>query len=248
VYDKFSLAFRLMRENADPDFGSLKPTFFVCAAVLIFVSLATAEMLFAASMFLAAFGLPPAIAIFTADSVITVYYSQTQAWLKLTAITNQGIIWSYILHSLYCIRRMLLIGLLMSGGFLTLNRVLIGRQTILCPGVGDVWCGPDQIAQLLWSIMLTAALMIFLGGIYLLATSIGVYSALRYKTRESLAITGDVTLFANSLFVVMLYVWLSQTHWHFLIMIVCLMLPYLLALIVARLAKDWLWKPARRRL
>jgi hypothetical protein len=267
VLEKLSLALRLMRENDDRDSGSLKLAFFVCAAILILINVSatpvmsrsqkqsvgsiggttlernSVESISMTAIFLAVISLPPILSFLSAKAVGTLYFSPSQAWLTLTEITNQEFIWAYTIHVLYRLRRILLIGIMMPNGILL---IYLNERSILCFTIFGSSCSSGSIVGIAWSLIPAFALVSFLFGLYLLAISVGVHAALRFKTKRMMYATAGMDLLINVVILVVMTQFIWLTRGNFLMLILSLLLPYLLAFIIMRIARYWLWKPALR--
>lgn len=259
MVEKLSLAFRLMQDDDQTDLGSFKFTGLACLLAFILPWLMTVPLLDSplqmyrrhdgelaiVILFFTVLIFPARISFFSARAVLNIYYSQSQSWLSLTEITNQELIWAYTLHALYQVRRLLLLGTIVPMAVLLSNRALNVMPVVLCRLQNSPTCAPIRNGEFSDTVILVLVILGFLVGLYLLAASVGVHAALRNKILGLADIASFVNLWIDVVLFIIICTWLFISQGNLIVLVLSVILPYLLALIILRIARSWLWKPAR---
>jgi hypothetical protein len=260
VIEKLALAFRLMQDDDQTNLGSTKFTILASLLAIIIPWLITAPLLntlpnyyqrkdselLIVVLFFSVLIFPARISFFSARAVMNVYFSPSQSWLSLTEITNQQMIWAYTFHALYQVRRLLFLGIMVPMGVLLNNRVLDVMPLISCRLNSGSFCAPLPDRELPETLILIVLILSLLVGLYFLAASVGVHAALRHKTRGLIDAASFVDLVINVVMLTVICIWLFISGGNPVVIMLGVLLPYLLALIILRIARSWLWKPARR--
>lgn len=262
LLEKLGLIVRLLSENEPPDQVSGWRTFGQVVLLLVVISLfyglvgtsAALAVCFILSLELTL--IPVGLyACVVAPLRLTFYaiqltdqwrYSQVNVWLHLAGVTSQEMAWGWVVKALYRRRRTLIFSLILAPAFMVLYEMFPGQYYGCLVNGGRCFDFPGQLDPLIFFVW-TLPLVVWLGGLYLLAGAAGVYASLRF---------GKVRAFNATLWPMLVVIGISLNlmlrmtfgapvlrPFAFL----CALVMYFLAAMLIRISKGWMWKPVEER-
>jgi hypothetical protein len=239
---------RMMDDDQFPDFGALVPTALLLSVLFcgayVFSGPLSGQDFVSAMVAMEGFGacviLPVVLAVLAGKRVLLLHTRQVGIWLDLAGVSKQQIVIGYFVRAMYQMRSILLAGLIVPA----IMFAFMGSMRIIL-------CIPEDPKCLAFSrptvafvnyLTLTPFYMLWLTGVYLFASAAGVFGALRIKRSAGLYVVGVfvacATLDSSLFFFKVFFDYTVPRH----LLILAIVLPYLLALITIRIAKEYVWK------